>query len=88
MLDQTLSGQLSDYGVDVPYIQAHIHGLSSRSVLDLDDLPTVLPDEAVNAAAALDAEQPTERLGRGHSRTGAHVGRHRQARWLNAWTSC
>ena len=42
MLDQTLSGQLSDYGVDVSYIQAHIHRLSSRSVLDLDDLPTVL----------------------------------------------
>jgi hypothetical protein len=45
--------QLSDYRVDDSYIQAHIHGLSSRSVLDLDDLPTVLRDEAVNAAAAL-----------------------------------
>ena len=39
---------LSDYyGVDVPYIQAHVHGPDSSSVHDLDDLPTVLRDEAV-----------------------------------------
>ena len=42
-----LSDQLSDYGVDVPYTQAHIHRLSSRSVLYLDDSLTVLRDEAV-----------------------------------------
>ena len=42
-----LSDQLSDYGVDVPYIQAHFHGLSSRSVLYLDGSLTVLRDEEV-----------------------------------------
>jgi hypothetical protein len=42
-----LLSDLSDYGVDVPYIQAHIHGLSSHSLLDLDDSPTVLRDEEV-----------------------------------------
>jgi hypothetical protein len=42
-----LSDQLSDYGVDAPYIQPDIHGLSSRSVPDLDDLSTVLRDEEV-----------------------------------------
>jgi hypothetical protein len=42
-----LSDQLSNYGVDVPYIQAYIHGLNSRSILDLDDSPTVLRDEGV-----------------------------------------
>jgi hypothetical protein len=42
-----LSDQVSDYGVDAPYIQAHIHGLSSRSVLYLDDSLTVLRDEEV-----------------------------------------
>src|SRR5512133_3441602 len=43
-----LSDQLSDYGVDVPYIQAGIHGLSSRSLLDLNDSPTMLREELVN----------------------------------------
>jgi hypothetical protein len=42
-----LSDQLSDYGVDVPYIQAHVQGPDSRSVLDLGDSPTVLRDEEV-----------------------------------------
>jgi hypothetical protein len=37
-----LSDQLSDYGVEVPCTQAHIYGLSSRSVLDLDDSLTGL----------------------------------------------
>jgi hypothetical protein len=37
-----LSDQLSDYRVDDPYIHAHLHGLSSRLVLALDDSPTVL----------------------------------------------
>jgi hypothetical protein len=42
-----LSDQLSDYRVDDPYIQAHLHGPSSRLVLDLDDSPNVLRDEEV-----------------------------------------
>jgi hypothetical protein len=42
-----LSDQLSDYRVGGQYIQAHLHGPSSRLVLDLDDSPTVLRDEAV-----------------------------------------
>ena len=42
-----LSDPLSDYGVDGPYIQLDIHGLSSRSVPDLDDSPTVLRDEEI-----------------------------------------
>jgi hypothetical protein len=42
-----LSDQLSDYGVDVPYIQAHIRGLNSRSPLDLDGSASVLRDEEV-----------------------------------------
>jgi hypothetical protein len=46
------SDQLGDYGVDGPYIQPHIHGLSSPSVPDFDDSPTVLGDEEVSAAAA------------------------------------
>jgi len=33
--------------IDVPHIQAHVHGPDSRSVLDLDDSPTVLRDEEV-----------------------------------------
>jgi hypothetical protein len=41
------SDQLSDYRVDDPYIQTHVHGRSSRSVLDVDDSPTVLRDEEV-----------------------------------------
>jgi hypothetical protein len=41
------SDQLSDYRVDVPYIQADIHRLSSRSVLNLEDSATVLRDEEV-----------------------------------------
>jgi hypothetical protein len=32
-----LSDQLSEYRVDDPYMQAHLHGPSSRLVLDLDD---------------------------------------------------
>jgi hypothetical protein len=47
-----LSDQLSDYRVDDPYIHAHLHGLSSRLVLALDDSPTVLRDEEVTAAVA------------------------------------
>ena len=43
--DDALSDQLSDYRVDDPYIQAHLDGPSSRSVLDLADSPTVLRDE-------------------------------------------
>jgi hypothetical protein len=46
------SDQLGDYGVDGPYIQPHIHGLSSPSVPDFDDSTTVLRDEEVSAAAA------------------------------------
>ncbi len=42
-----LSDQLSDYGVDDPYIQAHLHRPGSRSVLPLDDSPTLLRDEEV-----------------------------------------
>jgi hypothetical protein len=42
-----LSDQLSDYRVDDLYIQAHLHGPSSRLVLDLDDSPNVLRDEEV-----------------------------------------
>jgi hypothetical protein len=41
-----LNDQLTDYGVDVRYVQAHIDGLSSRLVLDLDDSLTVLREEA------------------------------------------
>ena len=52
MLDQTASDQLSDYGVDVPYIQAHVHGPDSSSVHDLDDLPTVLHTEEVTGSGA------------------------------------
>jgi hypothetical protein len=37
-----LSDQLSDYGVNDPCIQAHLHGPSSRLVLDLDASPNVL----------------------------------------------
>ena len=48
-----LSHQLRDYGVDVPYIQAHIHGLSSRSVLYLDDSLTVLRDEEVDGPVSV-----------------------------------
>jgi hypothetical protein len=44
---ETATRQLSDYHVDDPYIQAHLHGPSSRLVLDLDDSPNVLRDEAV-----------------------------------------
>jgi hypothetical protein len=38
---------MSDYRINDPHIQAHVHGLSSRSVLDLDDCSTVLRDEEV-----------------------------------------
>jgi hypothetical protein len=48
-----LSDQLRDYGVDVPYIQAHIHGLSSRLVLYLDDSLTVLRDEEVDGPVSV-----------------------------------
>jgi hypothetical protein len=44
---------LSDYGVGVPYIQAHIHGLSSRSVLNFGDSLTVLRDEEVELRGAM-----------------------------------
>jgi hypothetical protein len=49
-----LSDQLSDFGVDDPYIQPDIHGLSSRSVPDRDDSPTVLRDEEVALATIND----------------------------------
>ena len=39
---------MSDYRINDPHIQAHVHGLSSRSVLDLDDCSTVLRDEEVD----------------------------------------
>ena len=39
---------MSDYRINDPHIQAHVHGLSSRSVLDLDDFSTVLRDEEVD----------------------------------------
>jgi hypothetical protein len=42
-----LSDQLSDYRVDDPHIQEHVHGPSPRSVLYLDDSPTVLHTEEV-----------------------------------------
>jgi hypothetical protein len=45
-----LSDQLSDYGVDGPYIQPDIHGLSSRLVAALDGSPTVLRDEEVTGS--------------------------------------
>jgi hypothetical protein len=44
---RVLSDKMSDYRVNDLHIQAHVHGLSSRSVLDLDDSPTVLRDEDV-----------------------------------------
>ena len=47
-----LSDQLSYYGGNEPYIQAHLHGPSSRSVLDFDRSPTVLRDKEVTAAVA------------------------------------
>jgi hypothetical protein len=55
-----LSDQLSDYGVDGPYIQPDIHGLSSRSVPDLDDSPTVLRDEEI-AGCHPDHKTPGQR---------------------------
>ena len=55
-----LSDQLSDYRVGDPYIQAHLHGPSSRLVLDLDDSPTVLRDEEV---AGSNPVTPTFSLG-------------------------
>jgi hypothetical protein len=48
-----LSDQLSDYRADNPCIQAHLHGLSSRSALDLDDSPTVLRDEEVDGPVSV-----------------------------------
>ena len=42
-----LSDQMSDYRVDDPHIQAHLHGPSPRSVLALDDSQTVLREEAI-----------------------------------------
>ena len=47
LLSDQLSDQLSDYRADDPHIQAHVHGPSPRSVLGLDDSPTVLRDEEV-----------------------------------------
>jgi hypothetical protein len=55
-----LSDPLSDYGVDGPYIQLDIHGLSSRSVPDLDDSPTVLRDEEI-AGCHPDHKTPGQR---------------------------
>jgi hypothetical protein len=51
---RVLSDQLSDYRVDDPYIQAHLHGPSSRLVLDSDDSPNVLRDEDVAVATIND----------------------------------
>jgi hypothetical protein len=42
--------RLSDYRMNDLHIQAHVHGLSSRSVLDLDDSPTVPSPEEVDQA--------------------------------------
>jgi hypothetical protein len=50
---------MSDYRINDLHIQAHIHGLSSRSVLDLDDSPTVLGDEEV---AGSNPVTPTSRI--------------------------
>jgi hypothetical protein len=49
---EALSDQLSDYAVDDRHSQAHVHGPSPRSVLDLDDSPTVLRDKEVTATVA------------------------------------
>jgi hypothetical protein len=48
-----LSDQLSDYRVDDPHIQAHVHGPSPRSVLALDDSQTVLRDEEVDGPVSV-----------------------------------
>jgi hypothetical protein len=60
-LADRLGRQIETYGVDVPYIQAHVHGPDSSSVRDLDDLPTVLRDEEVAGArdwrASLNAQE-------------------------------
>ena len=44
---------MSDYRINDPHIQAHVHGLSSRSVLDLDDCSTVLRDEEVDGRSQM-----------------------------------
>jgi hypothetical protein len=81
--------QLSDYRVDDP-----VHsGTPPRIAFTLSSRPRRLTDRASGRSGQRGgspqrlSSQPIS-LGRGHSRTGAHVGRHRQARWLNAWTSC
>ena len=64
--------------VDVPYIQAHIHGLSSRSVLYLDDSLTVLREEAVvsrtdsnaDSNPSRDERHDPDHLARLHARAG------------------
>jgi hypothetical protein len=48
-----LSDQLSDYRVDDPHIQAHVHGPSPRSVLALDDSQTVLRDQEVDGPVSV-----------------------------------
>jgi hypothetical protein len=45
--DEAADDQLSDYRVDDPHIQAHVHGPSPRSLLALDDSQTVLREAAV-----------------------------------------
>jgi hypothetical protein len=51
--DEVAGDQLSDYRVDDPYIRGHVHGPCPRSVLDLDNSPTVFRDEVVKAAKLL-----------------------------------
>ncbi len=59
-----LSDQLSDYRPDDPYIQAHLHGLSSRSALDLDDSPTVRSGQRSHRCRRCHSEQLSNHLAR------------------------
>ena len=59
-----LSDQLSDYRPDDPYIQAHLHGLSSRSALDLDDSPTLRSGQRSHRCRRCHSEQLSNHLTR------------------------
>jgi hypothetical protein len=52
---RVLSDLLSDYRMNDLHIQAHVHGLSSRSVLDLDDSPTVPSPVEVDQAGMINS---------------------------------
>jgi hypothetical protein len=72
-----LSDQLSDYRVDDPYIQAHLHGPSSRLVLDLDDSPNVLRGSSHEheLTGTMIATQPRRAASPGLSRAASGLGR-------------